>query len=184
MKIARVALPAKKYAEVIFSLPLALRSAVISDLSTILSILSSDAVCRRFFLSDLISREQSKILLKKLSASIDMSSITIKILLILFKNRRLAVLPDILTSLHAMEDTAAGCVDAELQSSCSLSLRDTKLLEKNLSIELGKAVRLQTKIDPTLLSGGILFFNNKMFDMSFKTMFFKLRQRMNYDTHH
>lgn len=93
-------------------------------------------------------------------------------------NRRLFVLPDMVSAFARLVATHRGEVTAEVTSAEPLSDTHREALAAALSETSGKTVRLDTKVDPELIGGLIVRLGSRMIDTSLRTKLNGLRTAM------
>ena len=86
----------------------------------------------------------------------------------LAENRRLALLPEIAAQFEALRALDEGVVDVEVIAAREIEAPQRKKLEAALAKRLGRAVRMHTRIDGTLLGGAIVRAGDLVIDGSLK----------------
>jgi F-type H+-transporting ATPase subunit delta len=85
------------------------------------------------------------------------------------RNRRLFVVPEIITGFREMLARHRGEASAEVTSAEKLSDRQVAALKEALRGTIGKDVALAEKVDPSLIGGLIVKVGSRMIDTSLKT---------------
>jgi F-type H+-transporting ATPase subunit delta len=86
----------------------------------------------------------------------------------LAENRRLALLPQIAAQFEALRAEVEGVMDVEVIAAREIAAPQWKKLEAALAKRLGREVRMQTRIDETLLGGAIVRAGDLVIDGSLK----------------
>lgn len=110
-------------------------------------------------------------ILKKLKAGKSVSDF----IGVVAENGRLAVLPQMIASYKAELAARRGEVTATVTSAHELSADQLAQLEAELKKTTGSAVKLEAKVDPSVLGGLIVKVGSRMMDASLKTKLTKLR---------
>ncbi|HEX6636562.1 MAG TPA: F0F1 ATP synthase subunit delta [Steroidobacteraceae bacterium] len=87
---------------------------------------------------------------------------------LLAQNRRLGFLPEIAALFEQMKAEVENAVDVEVTSATALSADQESRYAAALQKKLGRAVRLRTKVDQTLLGGAVLKAGDLVIDGSIK----------------
>ena len=87
---------------------------------------------------------------------------------LLAQNRRLGFLPEIAALFEQMKAEVENAVDVEVTSATALSADQEGRYAAALQKKLGRAVRLRTKVDETLLGGAVLRAGDLVIDGSIK----------------
>ena len=94
------------------------------------------------------------------------------------KNGRLNVLPGMIVAFQQLAADARGEVSATAISATALNDEQTRRLRAEIEASVGKAVNLETEIDPSLLGGLIVKVGSRMVDSSLRTKLNKLKLAM------
>jgi F-type H+-transporting ATPase subunit delta len=86
----------------------------------------------------------------------------------LAENRRLALLPEIAAQFEELRADVEGVVDVEVIAAREIAAPQRKKLEAALGKRLGRAVRMHTRIDGTLLGGAVVRAGDLVIDGSLK----------------
>lgn len=86
----------------------------------------------------------------------------------LAENRRLGLLPEIAAQFEKLRAADEGVVDVEVIAAREIAAPQRKKLEAALAKRLGRAVRMHTRIDGTLLGGAIVRAGDLVIDGSLK----------------
>ncbi len=88
------------------------------------------------------------------------------------------MLPNLLQVLRARLADARGEVAAEVTSAQPLTPEQAQRLADTLSAQAGKAVRLQTRVDPSLIGGLVVRLGSRMIDTSIRAKLGQLQNMM------
>ena len=86
----------------------------------------------------------------------------------LAENRRLAMLPHIAAQFEALRAEVENVIDVEVIAAREIAPPQQKKLEAALAKRLGRAVRMHTRIDGTLLGGAVVRAGDLVIDGSLK----------------
>jgi F-type H+-transporting ATPase subunit delta len=98
-----------------------------------------------------------------------LSPLTQQFLGVLAANRRLAVLPEIVSAFATIASSARGEVKAEVTSAHPLSDAQLKALSAKLKAREGKDVTLSATVDPAILGGLVVKIGSTQIDSSIRT---------------
>ncbi len=97
---------------------------------------------------------------------------------LLIEARTAAALPEIREEYDRLDDEAAGRARALATSAVPLSDEDRERLVADLSRRLQKEVRLQTRVDPSILGGLVVQVGDQLIDASVQTRLQQLRRQL------
>ena len=100
------------------------------------------------------------------------------LLTVLADVNRLLLLPQIIDKYMRLCDEDQHIIKAELTSAKSVCVEFLARLEENLNSRYKAKVMISTKIDETLLGGGVLRVGDDVIDVSLRTKLQKLKQEM------
>ncbi|KAF5736436.1 ATP synthase subunit O mitochondrial [Tripterygium wilfordii] len=109
--------------------------------------------------------------IKDICAHATLSDITKNFLILLAENRRLRNIDSIAKKFNELTMAHKGIVKAIVTTVIPLPPQEEKELKETLQdiIGQGKTVKVEQKIDPSILGGLVVEFGQKVFDMSIKT---------------
>lgn len=139
------------------------------DLGKVQSLIDQSEDLARLVRSPAFAAEDQE---RALSAVMDWASIgatTGNFLKVVTRNRRLFAAEDMIKTYRALLARHRGEVAAEVKSAVALSDMQMAALKDKLKSSYGKDVRLDTKVDPSLLGGLVIKIGSRMFDSSLKT---------------
>ena len=149
-----------------------------TDLSTLDSLIRSSEDFLRFINSPILSRQQKLSVAQTLAKKIKLDTLTTNFLMLLAQNRRLSILPSVVTL--AFEEIAqrSGQVSAFVQTAHVLSAKQTKDLVTALEKTLNKDVAISVEEDKSLIGGVTIRTGSLMIDDSVKTKISKLNRQL------
>jgi F-type H+-transporting ATPase subunit delta len=115
---------------------------------------------------------------RALGAVMDWASIgatTGNFLKVVTRNRRLFAAEDMIKGFRQQLALHRGEMTAEVQSATPLSDQQLAALKATLKASYGKDVRLDAKVDPSLLGGLVVKVGSRMFDSSLRTKLMNLK---------
>lgn len=115
---------------------------------------------------------------RALGAVMDWASIgatTGNFLKVVTRNRRLFAADDIINTFRTLLARHRGEVSAEVRSAIALTEEQLNSLKEKLKATHGANVRLDAKVDPSLLGGLVVRVGSRMFDSSLKTKLANLK---------
>lgn len=87
---------------------------------------------------------------------------------VLAENERLVLLPEILTQFETLKANAEGTLEATITSAQDLSQAQLDDLVGGLKAKFGRAVNVQTAVDPELIGGAVITIGDQVIDGSVK----------------
>jgi F-type H+-transporting ATPase subunit delta len=102
----------------------------------------------------------------------------LNLLRLLVESRRTGLIDEITRQYDALGDEASGRVRATVTTAVELSAADRESLRKDLSRGLGKDVRLEAKVDPSILGGLLLRIGDRLTDASVAGRLQQLRREL------
>lgn len=117
----------------------------------------------------LISRDQAAQALARVSDSLGLDALAGRFLGVLAGNRRLGALGDTIAAFRALLAHHKGETTAQVASAHPLKPEQVEALKGRLAASLGKAVQVETRVDPSLLGGLVVKIGSRMIDASLKT---------------
>lgn len=97
---------------------------------------------------------------------------------LLIANHRTHVIGGLVEEFERLADEAAGRVRATATAAVELSDGDRRRLAGELSAKLGREVRVDIQVDPSILGGLVLQFGDRLIDASLATRLQELRRRL------
>ena len=149
-----------------------------ADIGALESALHESRDLRALISSPIYSRDEQGNAILALAQAMGLSPVMRNVLGLMAQKRRLFVLPNMIQSLRARMADARGEVAAEVTSAQPLTPEQAQRLADTLSAQAGKAVRLQTRVDPSLIGGLVVRLGSRMIDTSIRAKLGQLQNIM------
>ncbi len=149
-----------------------------NDLNQIETMLAESEELRYVVNSPVFSADDQNAALEGVLKSSRATDLTINLIKLLVKNRRLPVIGDIIIAYRTLVAQARGEVTAQVTTASELSDEHMTMLTESLKASLGKDVQIDAKVDPSLLGGLIVKVGSRMVDSSLRTKLGTLKLRM------
>lgn len=140
--------------------------------------LHDSAELRDLIASPIYSRDQQARAVGALAERMALSPVLANTLQLMAKNRRLFVLPQLLDRLAALIAEERGEVTADVTSAIALNDEQVERLKAALAEKTGKTVKLNTRVDETLIGGMIVKLGSQMIDSSVRSKLASLQNVM------
>ncbi len=141
---------------------------VATDLDKLDRTIAENSELARLIASPVVTREQQAGAISQVAQKLDLSEITRNFLGVLASKRRLFALPSIVESFRARLAEHRGEVAAEVVSATKLDPKQVAALQDAVNAHTGKKVRLDTKVDPSLIGGLVVTVGSRQVDASLK----------------
>ena len=147
------------------------------DIQMIHDGLSESRELARFFASPIISREKKADVVRALfSEKVD--GVTLRFLELLVEKRRESVFPQMVTAYQELRDQQRGVKGVIARTAHSLSGSDLEKLTAALEQMTGNRIRLETKIDESIIGGIVIRVGDTVYDASVTNQLATLRERL------
>lgn len=140
--------------------------------------LADSADLRALISSPKYSRADQAAAIAAIASKMGLSPVMANTLQLMAKNRRLFVLPQLTERLAALIADARGEVTAEVTSAVALNQEQHERLKTTLAEKSGKTVKLNTRVDETLIGGMIVKLGSQMIDSSVRSKLASLQNVM------
>src|SRR2546425_1435110 len=107
-----------------------------------------------------------------------LSTLTLKTLEVLIRNRRINDLDSIIEAVAAMIRQATGTVAAQVRTAHRLTDQELKALQRVLEKKIARKVEVEVAIDPTLLGGFVAKVESEVYDASVVGKINKFRESL------
>ncbi len=171
---------ASRYAQAVFDLARdeGMLPALEADIVSLDAALRDSADLRALISSPIYSRDEQGNAILAIAQAMGLTPVMRNVLGLMAQKRRLFVLPHLLAVLRDRLEQARGEVTAEVVSAQPLSPAQQDQLAQTLSQSAGKAVRLQTRVDPSLIGGLVVRLGSRMIDTSIRAKLGQLQNMM------
>ena len=140
--------------------------------------LHESADLRDLIASPIYSREQQARAIGALAEKMQLSPVLANTLQLMAQNRRLFVLPQLTQRLAALIAVERGEVTADVTSAIALSDEQVERLKATLAEKTGKKIKLNTRVDESLIGGMIVKLGSQMIDSSIRSKLASLQNVM------
>ena len=140
--------------------------------------LSGSDDLREMIASPRIGRDEQGRAIAAIAAKAGFGPTLTNTLKLMAQNRRLFVLPQLVQQLQSLIADARGEVTADVVSAVALTAAQQKRLTATLAEKSGKKVKLNTRVDDTLIGGMIVKLGSQMIDSSIKSKLASLQNAM------
>ena len=145
------------------------------DLSKVQAMLDQSGDLKRLVNSPAFAAEDQQRALKAVMDWAAVGATTSNFLSVVARNRRLFAAEDMIKSFRQQLALHRGEMAAEVQSAMPLNDEQLAALKEKLKSSFGKDVRLNAKVDPSLLGGLVVKVGSRMFDSSLRTKLTNLK---------
>ena len=128
--------------------------------------------------SPIYTRQQQQDAIRAIAAKMGLSPELANTLRLMARNRRLFALPQLLAKLRGLIADARGEMTADVVSAQALSDDQKSRLADTLSAKSGKKVKLNARVDESLIGGMIVKLGSQMIDSSIKSKLASLQNVM------
>lgn len=171
---------AGRYAAALFDLAREAEAleAVEAELKSLAASIDASPELNGFLKSPVYDRDNQLAAMGAIAEKAGFSALTTNFLKLAASNRRLFALDQMIRAFIALAAQHRGEASAEAVSAAPMSEDQVKALRLEIESMLGKAVNLETRVDPDLLGGLVVKVGSKMIDSSLRTKLNRLRTRM------
>ena len=171
---------AGRYAKAIFELARedGKLAALEGDLDALEAALADSADFRDLIASPIYSRDQQARAIEALAGKMGLTGIVTNTLGLMAGNRRLFVLPQLVTTLRALIAEEKGEVTADITAASALTDAQRDKLAATLTKSVGKDVKINMSVDEDLIGGLIVKVGSKMIDTSIRSKLAALQNTM------
>jgi len=178
--LARTTGVAGRYAAALFDLAkeAGALETVEAELKTLQGLVDASSDLQSFLKSPIYERAEQINAIAAIVQKAGFSDLTSNFLKLVATNRRLFALQDILRAFFALAAADRGEISAEATSAAAMNEDQVKALRLEIEKMAGKAVNLETRVDPDLLGGLIVKIGSQMIDSSLRTKLNRIRTLM------
>jgi F-type H+-transporting ATPase subunit delta len=148
------------------------------DLREIETIHADSADFRELLASPVHSREEQGKAIAAIAAAMGLGPTVTSTLGLMARNRRLFVVPGLVAQVKALIAAERGEVTAEVTSAKPLTKAQTEELAATLKKSVGKDVRIEVKVDESLIGGLVVRVGSLMIDSSIRSKLAHLQNVM------
>ena len=148
-----------------------------ADIQMISNGLSESRELAGFFASPVISREKKADVIRSLFAE-KVDATTLRFLELLVEKRREGVFPQLVIAYQEIRDQQRGVKGVIARTAHSLSESDLDKLTASLEKMTGNRIRLETKIDKSIIGGIVIRVGDTVYDASVTNQLATLRERL------
>ncbi len=152
--------------------------AVEGELTALMASINAAPDFQDFLKSPVYDRADQINALTALATKAGFGALTTNFLKLVATNRRLFALPGMISAFASLAAAHRGEVSAEAVSAAAMNEDQVKALRLEIESMVGKAVNLETNVDPDLLGGLIVKIGSQMIDSSLRTKLNRLRTVM------
>lgn len=171
---------AGRYAAALFDLAKEAGSVetVETELKALAGLIDASADLRAFLKSPVYDRDDQNRVASALAEKAGFGALTANFIRLIARNGRLFALPAVIAAFLAMAAADRGEVAAEAITAAPMNEEQAKALRHEIEAMAGKAVNLETRVDPDLLGGLIVKIGSRMIDASLRTKLNRLKTVM------
>jgi F-type H+-transporting ATPase subunit delta len=171
---------AKRYAKALFAIAVDNRSQekVFNDLRAIGEIFSKDKETHEFLISPMITPSQKEDVLKKVFADKGVAKEVIETILLLARNERLNVFPELVHAFESEIDGANGVIRGTVRSASVLAPEERKRIEQTVEKYLNKKVIMTYNVDPAVIGGLVAQVGSYTFDDSISAHLTRMNEEL------
>lgn len=171
---------AGRYAQAVFDIAkesgdLDTLSAQVDDLARALD---DSADLRAMIGSPVLSRDAQGQAIAAIAGKMGLSQVLANTLALMAQNRRLFTLPQLVAKLRGLIADERGEVTADVTSAVELTADQKQRLTNTLAGKSGKTVKLNTRVDDSLIGGMIVKMGSQMIDSSIRSRLASLQNAM------
>lgn len=139
------------------------------DTDALWAALSESKDLSQLISSPLYSRDEQSRAIEAIARGAGLSEILTNTLGLMARNRRLFVLPQLLSELSARIAEEKGEMTAEVRSAVALTKAQADKLAKALAASVGKDIKLNATVDESLIGGLVVKLGSKMIDTTIRS---------------
>jgi F-type H+-transporting ATPase subunit delta len=170
---------ARRYARALYEMADSKRvvDRIDGDVEMILASLSGSPELYRFFADPVLSAEKKRRVIAALFGP-RIHEVMASFLALLVDKRREPLFPDVARSYRDLRDAQTNVVRAEARVALPLPAAEMQRLQTALERLTGRSVRLNTRVDPTIVGGVVVRVGDTVYDRSVANQLARLRNQM------
>ena len=149
-----------------------------TEVESLRTTLNDSADLRTLIGSPLYSREDQESAIVAIAGRMGLSAIMTNTLRLMAQNRRLFTLPQLVERLGELIADERGEVTADVIAAAPLSEEQQRRLTETLAQKSGRTVKLNTRVDESLIGGMIVKLGSQMIDSSIRSKLASLQNVM------
>ena len=149
-----------------------------AEVERLASAIEHSADLRTVISSPVYTRDDQGRAIAAIAAKMGLSQVLTGTLGLMAQNRRLFVLPQLLSALRAMIADEKGEVTADVTAAAELTKAQATKLAATLKASVGKSVNLNISVDESLIGGLVVKLGSKMIDTSIRSKLASLQNSM------
>ncbi len=153
-----------------------------ADIELISTALDDSRELRAFFGSPIISRKKKGDVVRALFEE-RIQKVTMTFMGLLVDKRREGIFPTVVASYRELRDAQLGKTTVSVRTAYELSEEDRTALMTELTSLTGKQVRLDAKLDPSIMGGIVIRVGDTVYDGSITNQLATLRERLQGGSH-
>ncbi len=171
---------ARPYVEALFEVAGSVDAveALLPALDAVAGALSGSDELRALLANPGVGRKEKRALVAALADAAKAPELAGRLLRALLDRRRLAKLPALLEAVRLRVDRERGVVEASVRAAAPLAPEAAEEIRRALEARAGRRVRLQTELDPSLLSGFVVRLGSEVFDASLSRRLSRARKAL------
>ncbi|MEM1066251.1 MAG: F0F1 ATP synthase subunit delta [Pseudomonadota bacterium] len=171
---------AARYATAVFELAREEKAldALESDVAALEAAMGTSDDFRALIQSPIYGRDEQAAAMGALAAKMGLSSTVTNTLSLMASNRRLFVLPQLMSELSRLLAEAKGEITAEVTAAKALSDDQQAKLAETLKARVGKDVKIKMSVDESLIGGLVVKVGSRMIDTSIRSKLAALQNTM------
>jgi len=179
MHDARVA---RRYAQALFTTAKKydVVAAVEDDLNAISRLMTTDKSFRDFIIAPYTSREEKAKIAEKVFGD-RITALTMQVLRVMLEKRREPEIPFVRDEFITLRRANESVIFAEVASAAALDTTQRNNILAKLQTTLGKKVEAEFVVEPSLIGGVKVTYENNVLDGSVRGALMKLRERLRHD---
>lgn len=152
--------------------------AVSADLGKLSALAPESSDFARFIASPLIPKPQQKKFMQALAEQAKFSPLARNFINVLIANGRLALLPAAAAQFSALRAERSGEIAVKVETARAMSDEQKEGVQAKMSAALGRTVRLEAAVDPSIIGGMVITVGSTMIDDSVRRKLESLRSVM------
>ena len=153
-------------------------SIVSEDIEKLSQAMNTVPELAKFIDNPTLTAEQQKSVLSAIIVELKLHDLTRRLIGVLIDNSRVTLLPDLIRAYRIEIQRRQGAQTAVVTSSVALTDKQTERLLERLQGKYGKAIRLQQRVDPSLIGGLSVAIGTVLIDYSLKSKLARLERVM------